>query len=101
VNDLLPSAVKQSVDSTSNLTLSPNPASQTVIVSFSLPYAERIRLSIVDLTGTKVLSTSDFTCPAGAASLSLDVGRLTTGTYFVELTTNEAVETRRLVVERR
>ena len=100
VEDLLPSGVKQSQDISSGLTLSPNPASETAIASFSLQSPERIHLSIVDLTGVNVLTKSDLTFPTGPASLPIDIKRLPSGTYFVRIQTNEAVKTQRLVIAR-
>jgi len=100
VADLMPSGVLRSQDISAALTLSPNPASQLVTASFWLPLTERLQLSITDLTGQNVITKNNMTYSAGAISLPIDIGRLPNGIYFVRLQTNEAVETRRLVVKR-
>jgi photosystem II stability/assembly factor-like uncharacterized protein len=83
------------------LTIAPNPASDKVTVSFSLPGSEQIGLSVVDVTGKTLLRTGNTgELPSGPNTTTFDCSRLPTGSYFVELETVEGIETRRLVIER-
>ncbi len=86
-------------------TISPNPATigndNRIVASFSLPGSEQVELSVVDVTGKTVIRAANGKeWPPGQSTVSLDCSRLTTGSYFVELQTDEAADTRRLVIER-
>ena len=83
------------------LTIAPNPASDRITASFSLPGSEPIDLSVVDITGKTVLRAGNGNeYPSGAGTVTINCSPLSTGSYFVELRAGEAVETRRLVIER-
>ncbi len=81
-------------------TISPNPASQNAEVSFALAAPEHVSLSVVDVTGKTVLNILNRNIPSGPSAYSFNCSQLPSGSYFVQLQTDEAVETRRLVVER-
>ncbi len=88
-----------------SLTISPNPATlgndRQISVSFTLPAREQVQLSVVDVTGKTVLrSPNSNEWNSGPNNVSFDCSRLAAGSYFVELQTDEAVETRRLVIEK-
>jgi hypothetical protein len=100
-----PSGVTLASTENISLNVSPNPATlgndRQISVSFSLPAREQAQLSVVDVTGKTVLrapNSNEWT--SGLNTVSLDCSRLAAGSYFVELQTDEAVETRRLVIER-
>ncbi len=82
------------------LSVYPNPASQKVTVSFSLPGSEQVDLSVVDVTGKTVLQSTQSEYASGANAVSLDCAQLPVGSYFVELHADGAIETKRLVIER-
>jgi len=100
VNDLIPSSVANLANTSAGLIVSPNPTSESVTASFVLLSPERVQLRVFDLTGHEVLSATDIEFAAGRSSYAIDISRLASGTYFVRLQSNEAVETRRLVIER-
>ncbi len=100
-----PSNVTSGSVATTGLSIFPNPATlgndKQITVSFSLPGREQVSLSVHDVTGKTVLiAPNGSEWPPGVNNISLDCSTLPTGSYFVELQTGEAVETRRLVIER-
>ena len=70
--------------------VSPNPARNTVFVSFDTPKA---RLSICDLNAKKLIVKNDFT------GGEINIEHLKAGVYVVKLETEEGVGVRKLVVE--
>ncbi len=70
--------------------VSPNPARNTVNISFTAPNA---RLSICDLNGNKLIVKNDFT------GGEINIEHLKAGVYVVKLETEEGVGVRKLVVE--
>ncbi|MFI5201687.1 MAG: T9SS type A sorting domain-containing protein, partial [Candidatus Kapaibacterium sp.] len=81
-------------------TLSPNPSTGRVTALFTLPVSGQIKWTVMDVTGRTVLSPSVAEFPAGDSRYDLDCFRLPTGTYFVQLQAGDAIESRRLVIER-
>lgn len=77
----------------------PNPVRGATRIRFSLPRAERVRLSIFDLSGRLVWRPLDETRPAGPHELRLDAAeRLAGGLYFYRLEAGERVATRKMLV---
>ena len=79
--------------------LSPNPASDRSVVSVGLPIGEHLRITAIDLTGRLVASIFDGNAPSGLSNYSFDCSRLPIGSYYVEVQSGEAVETKRLLVK--
>ena len=80
--------------------ISPNPSTGKVTALFTLPASVQIKWTVVDVSGRTVLSPNAAEFPAGPSTYTMDCSRLTTGTYFVQLQAGDAIETRRLVIER-
>jgi hypothetical protein len=83
----------------------PNPAYPDVTLSFALPAAGPVRLSVYDVHGREVARLADRTFTAGAHALAwrghADGGRpLPAGTYFAKLDTPAGRSTRKLVLLR-
>ncbi|HQP05057.1 MAG TPA: T9SS type A sorting domain-containing protein [Bacteroidales bacterium] len=70
-------------------TLSPNPARNSVFVSFTAPNA---RLSICDLNGKKLIVKNDFT------GGEINIENLKAGVYVVKLETDEGISSKKLIV---
>lgn len=90
--------VRSGASITQSFSISPNPAHGLVNVTISLDQTKKIRLMAVDPTGRIAEAIYDGTARSGATSYEFDAARLPSGTYYVELITDEGVETRRLVV---
>ncbi|MEM1125887.1 MAG: DUF1501 domain-containing protein [Bacteroidota bacterium] len=78
----------------------PNPARGQARVPFTLAQAQRVRLSLVDLTGRRVRWVFDEVRSAGRHDVSVDLSGLAAGTYFVRLATEKERLTTRLAVVR-
>ncbi len=94
------SVVSAGVGSSRGFTISPNPASDRSVVSVRSDGLQKISLSVVDLSGRVVALIHDGEASMGLTNYSFDCSRLPSGSYYVELRTGEAVETKRLVVKR-
>ncbi len=79
---------------------SPNPASQSATIRFTLPSASPVTLVVYDLMGREVARLVDRTLDAGAHAATLDATALSSGTYVYRLVTPSGALTRTLVVAR-
>lgn len=72
--------------------VSPNPASETVIVKFTLTQSERVSLKIFNTLGQEVTQILDETLPAGEYNRLLDMSHwsFVSGAYFVQLSTQHS-----------
>jgi hypothetical protein len=81
----------------------PNPLQRTTLISFGLPSAQRVRLSIFDVGGRRIRDLADGAYPAGVHSLMWDradeSGRpVQPGVYYYRLTTQFSRLQRKMVV---
>ncbi len=65
----------------------PNPFNPSTILRYALPVAGPVRLAVFDPLGREVGVLVDALKPAGRYEVEFDGGGLTSGTYFVRLTT--------------
>ncbi|GAH55984.1 unnamed protein product, partial [marine sediment metagenome] len=63
------------------LSVYPNPASEQVTVSLSLPNTEIVELAIYDITGRLIMQQSLGELPAGEKSVILNTKELASGVY--------------------
>ncbi len=75
----------------------PNPAPGTAVISFALPRANEIELSIYDLKGRKVTTLASGQYQPG--EYSVRTPELSSGVYIYRLTTEENVMTKKMIVE--
>ncbi len=75
----------------------PNPFSTSTTISFQLPEAASVQLSIYDLTGKEVRSLVDHNIPAGFHDVTWRPEGLSSGLYIYRFSAGTFVETRRLV----
>jgi hypothetical protein len=81
-----------------SFTINPNPINSRASVSLSLARSEHVKLAVINATGRRSEDIYDGIVNSGSATFNLDASRLPSGTYYVELITDQAVETRRVVV---
>ncbi len=80
------------------LEIFPNPANAAFNLKFYLPVSGAAQLAIFDLMGRRV-DSQDFTVlPAGEHAHSYDASALSSGIYFVTLSTNHAVTTAKMLL---
>ena len=76
----------------------PNPAVNSTVIRYELKDAAPVELSLVDITGKKVLSRSEGMREQGNHQLTVDISRLAPGMYFYTLTAGNNTMTRKMSV---
>ncbi|MBS4044175.1 MAG: T9SS type A sorting domain-containing protein, partial [Chitinophagaceae bacterium] len=64
--------------------LYPNPATEEVTISIDAPSAERITLVVTDIYGKQIMQ-QNITVEVGSNNTKLNVGRLSSGIYLIQL----------------
>jgi hypothetical protein len=85
------------LQSLSSLNISPNPASDFVMVRAYNNTNQQIQLAVNDMSG-KILLSETFTAQKGNIEKSVDVSNLTAGMYFLSLKTSEGKVTQKIIV---
>lgn len=80
------------------LTNFPNPFSGTTTIQFSLSKRSNVKLSIYDLNGRLIQLLADREFSAGRHSLNFPGERISAGIYYCVLKSEEATETRKLLL---
>jgi hypothetical protein len=78
----------------------PNPFNPTTIISYSLPAAGHVRLTILDPVGREIMLVEDADREAGAHDVRVDASSLRSGLYFYRLETQHATLMRAMLVAR-
>ena len=76
----------------------PNPFNPTTSISFGLPRSSGVTLNIYNIAGQKVATLASGYYPAGNHVVTWDASSHSSGVYFYRLTTDEAVETMRMIL---
>ncbi|HPS62208.1 MAG TPA: right-handed parallel beta-helix repeat-containing protein [Bacteroidales bacterium] len=71
--------------SRTGLSVAPNPARESAKVSFSLAEPTKVRLTLLDLPGTVVMTLADRAFEAGERRVTLSTSALKSGIYFLKL----------------
>jgi hypothetical protein len=87
------------------LAVSPNPVQEAARLELSLPSAERVRVSLFDVSGRSMATLVDETFPAGHHTIPWEVGlrdgrSLAPGVYWVRLVAGDRSVIRRITVVR-
>jgi hypothetical protein len=86
--------------SQSRIELFPNPAKAgRVTARYSLPRAEPLRITLLDVSG-RVVRTQDVPTTRSNGALSIDVGGLNAGVFVVRVTGSDLTISRKLVIQR-
>ena len=78
----------------------PNPFAASTTISYVLPRAERIRLTIYDLMGREVVVLIDETRPAGTHTITFSRDGLASGIYHYVLEGESTIHTKRMLYVR-
>jgi hypothetical protein len=92
---VIANAMQQSLKT--RLAVSPNPARNIANVVFNTNMSGHATLSVIDQSGTLVLSKT-VTVNKGDNRSALDISKFTSGTYFIKLQTDSFVQTATLAV---
>ena len=82
----------------SNLSIFPNPANETVNVSFNQNTNDMIQIELIDATGRVVAQNQSI--EIGANSVSFDVTNLSSGFYTVRLSNSNGTENQKLMIQK-
>jgi hypothetical protein len=82
------------------LSPSPNPSSGSTLVSFELPHALPVRLSLINDRGEELQLLLDETREGGLHMLRIDSARLTSGLYHLRLVAGSVILTQQMLVVR-
>src|SRR5262249_26784657 len=81
--------------------IAPNPSRDRTRIYFTLPKAERVTVSVLDVAGREVARVVDEPrCEAGAHRAEFRAAGLPSGEYLCRIRAGRAEETRKLVVTR-
>jgi photosystem II stability/assembly factor-like uncharacterized protein len=78
----------------------PNPFNPSTTIRYELPHASSVSLKVYSTLGQEVATLVNETKSAGVYTVQFDAGGLASGVYFCRLSTNNFVQTRKLVVLR-
>ncbi len=78
----------------------PNPFNPTTTISYAIPRADVVTLTVFDILGREVTVLVSGTNPAGHNEVTFDASTLPSGVYPYRLETGDFVNTKRLVVVR-
>jgi hypothetical protein len=81
-----------------SLSSAPNPFNAVTALSFSVPNAGAVKLTVFDVTGRQVVTLFDKSVPAGDYRTPFDGSSLATGIYFARLQAGSTVRTQKLVL---
>ncbi len=76
----------------------PNPFNPTTTISYVLPQAANVVLTVYDVLGRELRRLASVTKPGGTYEVSFDATGLPSGIYFYRLQAGSYVETKRMVV---
>jgi hypothetical protein len=84
------SATRRPVELATHISLLafPNPFNSSTTLSFDLPFATSLTLTVFDITGREVMTTHLGSLPAGTHTPSIDASQLPSGIYFARLTSS-------------
>nr|WP_272509272.1 T9SS type A sorting domain-containing protein [Salinibacter ruber] len=78
----------------------PNPASGPATIAFIVPEQTHVTIDVFDVLGRRVATLADGQREPGRHDVRLDVGSLSSGTYFYRMSAEGFSKTRRLEVVR-
>jgi hypothetical protein len=84
--------------SSSNLTIFPNPANETVNVAFEQNTNDLIQIELIDATGRVIAQNESI--EIGTNNVSFDVANLSSGFYTVRLTNSNGSENQKLMIQK-
>jgi hypothetical protein len=76
----------------------PNPFNPTTNITFSLPESGAVKLELFNVLGKKVSSIVNQELSAGNYNIAFDGSKLAAGTYFYRISTNNFIETKKMLL---
>jgi hypothetical protein len=85
---------------TTDFSVYPNPVSDRVFVDFDLKNESDVQIQVLNTSGQVVINEQKGRMDKGFQQANLDVKNLNTGLYFLRLTENDVISTKKFVVRR-
>ena len=76
----------------------PNPFNPTTTIRFSLLENSRVNISVYNLLGEKVMAVVDQFYTSGVHEVNFNAASMESGTYFYKITTNNFVQTKKMML---
>jgi PKD repeat protein len=76
----------------------PNPAVNTLNLIISVPYTHAITISLSTASGANILKLENQEITKGVASLKIPLDAINSGVYVLEITFNDSVERKKIVI---
>jgi hypothetical protein len=76
----------------------PNPFNPSSTISYTIPAAAKVQLSVYNVLGQQVATLVDSDQAAGSYTVTFDASRLSTGTYFYTLRVGDFMSTRKMTL---
>ncbi len=76
----------------------PNPFNPSTNIRFSLPAAGSVKLVVYDISGRQVAELVNKYLTAGSYSFDFNASKISSGTYFYRLETNDYTETKKMIL---
>ena len=86
------------VSSADVVNLFPNPASTSINLGYSVSRAEKISITIFDMTGNKISEINKGNVAVGSHEEKIDISSFSKGVYFVKVQTGDYVVSKKFVV---
>ena len=83
----------------SNLTVYPNPASETAVISFDNTLGNSFDIQLIDQLGRVIMSQNGVQA-SGSNLVTIDLTNLSDGLYSIQLTSNQNTISKRLIVRK-
>ncbi len=93
-------STQQMTNTLRDLSIAPNPASEMIRVQFDLDKNTSVLYRVMDATGRTALQGNLGQLSSGVQSVSIPLERLTSGSYFLQLTTPDGSRTEKIVVKK-
>ncbi|MBL0048550.1 MAG: T9SS type A sorting domain-containing protein [Bacteroidetes bacterium] len=93
--------VKEADKTIVNISVSPNPAAEKVVLSYSLKQEGQVIISLRTLLGADIFVSKSIIQSPGSYQPIIDVTSLSTGVYFLTLEVNGRKEVRKIIVPER
>ncbi|MFI5263799.1 MAG: T9SS type A sorting domain-containing protein, partial [Candidatus Kapaibacterium sp.] len=92
--------IKVSTSAKAEITFFPNPVTSSATVSYSLPTSQHITLELIDQLGRVVRRLRNENEDAGIKNISLSLGDLPEGMYYLRRQSDDGVITKKVVVRK-
>ena len=76
----------------------PNPFNPTTQISFALPFAAKVNLSVFNMLGQKVEELANHTFEAGVHSVQFNAASYSSGIYFYKLTSENFLQIKKMML---